>query len=118
MGKFDTKFSKNFDNMSALHSQLFERIQNQYTVISNHLINIDKLPDQFRSKVKYSKNQVIIVTHVDRFLREQTNFIQDILKDVIIKTKNNETPLLASTNPLKKQPIMNFTNFSQPFPTT
>jgi hypothetical protein len=52
MGKLDDKFSRNFYYMSGLHSQLFDIIQNQDITITNHLSNIDNLPDQFRAKVE------------------------------------------------------------------
>jgi hypothetical protein len=59
MGKLDAKISKNYNNLTALHTQLFERIAEQETVIVNHLKQFNNIPEKYKEKIDYGINQAV-----------------------------------------------------------
>jgi hypothetical protein len=59
MGKLEAKFSKNYNNMVALHTQLFERIAEQETIIGSHLNQFRNIPEKYKEKMDYAINQAV-----------------------------------------------------------
>jgi hypothetical protein len=64
----------------------------------------NNIPEEYRQKMEYAINQAVdkiqasnvtILTQVDSLLKEQKNFIGDILKDTVNKIEEKRTPLLA-----------------------